>query len=103
MAIEQKVVMPELKKLIEFNFKVEVHIANDGEHYSEFPMLYGNTKITGDYHEDRFDIDYYSDNFSVGSANSHVLCANIQEVLFYLKIRYGFKTNTIFLDIPESN
>lgn len=106
MAIEQKVVMPELKKLIEFNFKVDVHLIADGC-YEENPMLVGDTKETGKTNfEDRFDIEYYSDNFSIntfGVNGEHILCKDIQSVLLYLKIKFKFKTNTIFLDLPESN
>lgn len=99
--------MPELKKLIEFNFKIDVKIVNDGEYYSEFLKLYGDTKITGNYREDRFDIDYFSDNFAVGTyvggSEEDMRCKDISSVLLYLKIKYKFPTNSIFLDIPESN
>ena len=51
MAIEQKVIMKELKDLIEFNFKVKVLFVDDGC-YEESPMFIGDTEITGKTNED---------------------------------------------------
>lgn len=108
--MEKKEIMKELKDLIEFNFKIKVHFVNDGC-YEESPMLVGDTGITGNTNfEDRFDIEFveYSKEapFSIslfGEKSKHVFCDCFATVLLFLKKEYDYKTNTIFLDIPENN
>ena len=112
--VNLKLIMPQLKKIIEFNFGMNVYLV-DTEYYSENPMLVGDTKVTGKNIEDRFDLSYYSNMFHIytyGTENETIgnsICfqektidENIKAILLYLAIRYNITKKVLFLDIPEN-